>query len=639
VRKSKNRYFEENLNANVKNPKKSWELLKEVTIGTKQNKKIQKISVNGEQISDSLLIAEEFNSFFTNIGKTISDSVRPTSVDPIDLMPDYPDLNNLVLTEIGPNHLCELIKTFETKSSCDLDGISIKLLKHVIFDISVPLAHIFNLSLANGTFPSKLKTSRTVPIFKAGSPLLCDNYRPISLLSTLSKLLEKIVCKQLVAHLEGNSLIYAHQYGFQHGKSTEHNLIQLTNYLHSALNEKKYALGIFLDLKKAFDVCSHAILIRKLDKLGIKNTALSWFKSYLKGRQQRVDINGNLSSSRALDISVLQGSILGPILFLCYINDLHLCTSLFTSMFADDTACADADSDLHSLITRANCELKKVALWFRANKMAVNIGKTKFIVFHNRGKNVDLNGLNIVYDDNEPLADDPHLVVPLERYHDGHPKPECRAYKLLGIHLDEHLNFNFHTNFLCNKLSRSLFCIRRAKNILTPLALKTLYFAFIQSHLNYCPIILSSISQQNFNQIKLIQKKAIRIVTNSTYTAHTAPLFAQLQILPYELIVKQSKLLFMHSVEHNYAPNSFNGVWTKNLVNQGNRPLRNADNFMLPNPRTELFKKSPLYSLPLEWNNLDESRYIRNKNSFKTVIKFSLLNALIDSLQENQPNI
>ncbi len=100
-----------------------------------------------------------------------------------------------------------------------------------------------------------------------------------------------------------------------------------------------------------------------------------------------------------------------------------------------------------------------------------------------------MNGREIVYDDNEPLADDPHLVVPLERYHDGHPKPECRAYKLLGIHLDEHLNFNYHTNFLCNKLSRYLFCIRRAKNILTPTALKTLYFAFIQSHLNYCPVI------------------------------------------------------------------------------------------------------------------------------------------------------
>jgi hypothetical protein len=264
--------------------------------------------------------------------------------------------------------------------------------------------------------------------------------------------------------------------------------------------------------------------------------------------------------------------------------------------------------------------------------MAVNIDKTKFIIFHNRGKNVDMNGRQIVYDDNEPLADDPRLVVPLERYHDGHPKPECRAYKLLGIHLDEHLNFNYHTNFLCNKLSRSLFCIRRAKNILTPTALKTLYFAFIQSHLNYCPTILSSISQQNFNQIKLIQKKAIRIITNSAYTAHTAPLFAQLQILPYELIVKQSKLLFMHSIEYNYAPPSFANIWTKNYINQGDRPLRNADNFMLPNPHTELFKKSPLYSLPFEWNNLDETKYIRNRTTFKTAIKFSLLNTLIDSI-------
>ena len=635
VRKSKIQFYEESLNANVKNPKKTWEILKEVTIGKKQNKKIEKLVVGGKEISDPQLIAEEFNSFFTDIGKTISESVRPTTVDPIELMPEYPNLENLVLTEVGPNMLCEIIKTFESKSSCDLDGISIKLLKQVITEISVPLAHIFTLSIANGTFPAKLKTSRTVPIFKAGSPLLCDNYRPISLLSTLSKLLEKIVCRQLVAHLEVNDLIYEHQYGFQQGKSTEHNLIQLTNFLHSALNEKKYALGIFLDLKKAFDVCSHEILIRKLHKLGIRDTALSWFKSYLQGRQQKVDINNNLSSSKALDISVLQGSILGPILFLCYINDLHFCTSLFTSMFADDTACADADTDLDSLIARANTELKKIALWFRANKMAVNIGKTKYIVFHNRGKKVDMTGRNIFYDDNEPLAEDHHLVVPLERYHDGHLKPECRAYKLLGIYLDEHLSFNYHTNFLCSKLSRSLFCIRRAKNILTPSALKTLYFAFIQSHLNYCPIILSSISQQNFNQIKLIQKKAIRIITNSTYTAHTAPLFAQLQILPYELLVKQSKLLFMHTIEYNNAPSSFAGIWAKNYINQGNRPLRNADKFMLPNPHTELFKKSPLYCLPMEWNNLNDARYIQNRYTFKTTIKFSLLATVIDSIHEN----
>jgi hypothetical protein len=635
IRKSKSKYFEDSLNENVKNPKKTWEILKEATVGTKFNPKIEKITVGGKQISDPPVIAEEFNKFFTSIGTSISNSVRFTATDPISLMPDNPNIANLNLELIGPGHLCEIVKTFESKTSCDLDGISTKLLKHTIQEISIPLSHIFNLSTTTGTFPSQLKTSRTVPIFKAGSPLLCDNYRPISLLSTLSKLLEKIVCRQLVAHLEDNNLIYAHQYGFQHNKSTQHNLIQLTNFINTALNDKKYAIGIFLDLKKAFDVCSHSILIRKLQKLGIRDTALKWFTSYLQGRQQKVDINGSISSSRALDISVLQGSILGPILFLCYINDLHCNTNLFTSMFADDTACADADSDLNSLIARANTELKRIALWFRANKMVVNISKTKFIIFHNKGKTVDMNGLSVVYDDNEPLGADPHLVVPLERYHSNHENPDCRAYKLLGIYLDETLSFNHHTNFLCNKLNRSLFCMRRAKNLLSHSALKTLYFAFIQSHLNYCPIILSSISQQNFNQIKLIQKKAIRIITGSNYTAHTAPLFAQLQILPYELIIKQAKLLFMHSIEYNYAPSSFVGIWTKNFVIQGDRPLRNADNYTLPNPRTELFKKSPLYTLPLEWNNLDDNRYIRNKTTFKTALKYILLNSLLDELAGN----
>ena len=618
--------------ANVKNPKKTWDLLKEATVGSKQSKKIDSLTVNGNLVMDQQLIAEEFNSFFTSIGNTISESVRPTATDPIHMMPDLPNLTELNLSNIEPGLLCDLVKSFEPKTSCDLDGISIKLLKHVIQDICTPLAHIFNLSTIHGKFPSKLKTSRTVPIFKAGSPLICDNYRPISLLSTLSKLLEKIVCKQLVGHLEDNNLLYTHQYGFQHGKSTEHNLIQLTNFINSALNEKKYAIGIFLDLKKAFDVCSHSILLHKLEKMGIRGVTLDWFTSYLQNRMQKVDINGNLSTSKSLDISVLQGSILGPILFLCYINDLHLCTSLFTTMFADDTACADSDSCLDTLITRANTELKKIALWFRANKMAVNIGKTKYIIFHNKGKDTNMKGQSILFDDNELNLNDPLLITPLERYHDNHPLPECRAYKLLGLHLDEHLNFNHHTNFLCNKLTRSLFCIRRAKHLLSCAALRSLYFAFIHSHLNYCPNILSTNSQQNFNRIKLIQKKAIRIVTNSDYTAHTYPLFAQLQILPYEHIIKQAKLLFMHSVVHNYSPLSFSNIWTRNSVNQGHRQLRNADDFMLPQPRTELFKKSLLYTLPLEWNKMDENKLNPNRTSFKTAIKYKLLNEILDTI-------
>jgi hypothetical protein len=208
----------------------------------------------------------------------------------------------------------------------------------VIYEISVPLAHIFKLSLENGVFPEKLKSSRVVPIFKAGDARSCDNYRPISLVSSLSKILEKIVAVRLTNHLQLNNLLYTHQYGFQRNMSTEHNLVQVVNFISKAINNGKYCIGIFLDLKKAFDVCSHDILLKKLVKFGIEGNALNWFKSYLSNRCQKVDINGKFSSEALINISVMQGTILGPILFLCYINDIYTATGLFTCLFADDTS-------------------------------------------------------------------------------------------------------------------------------------------------------------------------------------------------------------------------------------------------------------------------------------------------------------
>jgi hypothetical protein len=191
--------------------------------------------------------------------------------------------------------------------------------------------------------------------------------------------------------VQDQHLLYEHQYGFQRGKSTEQNLIHLTNYIYNALNDKKYCLGLFLDLKKAFDVCSHNILLKKLPKYGINDTALKWFESYLKDRQQKVEINGSLSSTKTLNISVIQGSILGPILFLIYINDLYTASKLLKLMFADDTAGLASHNNINDLITFVNTELKKIARWFRANKMAVNVSKTKFIIFHTKGKKIPPN--------------------------------------------------------------------------------------------------------------------------------------------------------------------------------------------------------------------------------------------------------
>jgi hypothetical protein len=167
------------------------------------------------------------------------------------------------------------------------------------------------------------------------------------------------------------------------------------------LNDGNFCIGVFLDLKKAFDVCSHSILLKKLSKMGINNTALRWFTNYLSGRSQRVDINGNLSDELGLDISVIQGSILGPILFLCYINDFYTATSLFSVLFADDTTCLSKGKNLNELIIYVNNELQKIANWFRANKMAVNTSKTKFIVFRTRGKVIDPNECRLLFNNNE----------------------------------------------------------------------------------------------------------------------------------------------------------------------------------------------------------------------------------------------
>ncbi len=315
--------------------------------------------------SDPVAIATEFNAFFSEIGTKISNSVKNTGLDPTSNIPNYPNLQCIDLGTVTPMHVCDILKSMSPKNSLDLYEVSTKLLKNIAVEVSLPLFHILNLSLTTGVFPKALKTSRIVPIFKTGDPESCDNYRPISLLSSMSKILEKIVCVQLVNHLDRNNLLYINQFGFQRGKSTEHNLSKAINFIGNAMNEGLYSIGVFFDFKKAFDVVPHDILLNKLNKLGIRGTAWDWFKSYLSERKQVVDINGHISNSLDIIISVLQGSILGPILFLCFINDLHEVTKLLTLMFADNTCCLNSNKNLNTLIAETNVEINKIAIWFR----------------------------------------------------------------------------------------------------------------------------------------------------------------------------------------------------------------------------------------------------------------------------------
>ena len=251
-----------------------------------------------------------------------------------------------------------------------------------------------------------------------------------------------------------------------------------------------YCLGVFLDLKKAFDVCSHEILLKKLKRMGILGTTYNWFASYLSNREQCVDIDGNLSDFLSLDISVIQGSTLGPILFLCYINDFWNATTLFSVLFADDTTALAKGLVLSELIDYVNAELQKISLWYQANKMAVNTSKTKYIIFRTHGKPVNPEQCKIVFNSNEiGKIENPELIKPIDRiYNEGNEK----SFKLLGVYFDEYLSFSAHISQLCNKISKSLYCLNRIKNLINTVAMKKLYSAMVHSNIVYCLNVYSS---------------------------------------------------------------------------------------------------------------------------------------------------
>ncbi len=223
-------------------------------------------------------------------------------------------------------------------------------------------------------------------------------------------------------------------------------------------------------------------------------------------------------------------------------------------------------------------------------------------------------------------SNDPNLVIPLKRIKKG---SEDKYYKYLGIHIDEHLTFEYHIDHICNKLSRALYCLNRVKRVLDTKALISIYYSLFHSHLLYCCNIISCVSKTNLKRITILQKKAVRAITNSEYNSHTAHLFLKCKIMPFENLLIMQRALFMHSIYHNYQHISFNTMFTKNQIRDHDHTLRNLNNFYLPQPHTDAFKRSPSYLLPKTWNELpDETKCLSNRYTFKIALKNNIFGQL-----------
>jgi Reverse transcriptase (RNA-dependent DNA polymerase) len=341
-----------------------------------------------------------------------------------------------------------------------------------------------------------------------------------------------MVSNRLTLYLERQQLLISSQYGFRKNHSTYMSLLDIYDKISEACDKNKYSVGIFIDLSKAFDTINHDILLCKLFHYGVRGLALDWFKSYLCNRKQYVVWNGTSSTHRTITCGVPQGSVLGPLLFILYINDIVNCSHILQFiLFADDTNLFYSNCDIVQLQRIVNQELEKLAVWFRANRLSLNIRKTNFIMFGLKHLN---NSVTIKIND-----------IVIERVY---------CTKFLGVYIDSKLTWKNHIAHVASKIARGLGAINRAKHILSRKLLSVLYYTMIYPYLSYCNIIWGTASATLLNKLTVLQKRALRIMSNSYYRAHSNPLFVKFGLLKLEDIHILQTALFLFKFKYKVLP-------------------------------------------------------------------------------------
>lgn len=599
-REAKQQYYKLLFNKYRHDIRKSWELMR--TIIKKKNDKSnisESFKLDNKTINDPKDIASAFCDYFTNIGPNLSKQIPPPIKTSNQYMHNNPPINSLFMIPTDINEISTIIKQMKPKKSTGPDNISSWLLRELNLSISEPLSIIINKSMEQGIFPNQLKLAKIIPIYKSKDKEQFNNYRPISLLSSISKIFEKIVYKRLYTFIE--PVLYNKQFGFRTKRSTIQAVMELCVDIMDSFENKQITMATFLDLSKAFDTIDHNILIGKLFKYGIRGIALDWFTSYLKDRKHFIQYKSQSSPINLIQTGVPQGSVLGPLLFIIYTNDLPHCLSNTNStkciLFADDTTIYETSTDLNRLYNSMNDNLNTLADWFRANKLSLNVSKTIYMIFGN--SQIVLN--------NEPpvLKLGPEIIKRVE------------TTKFLGLHIDDKLKWTKHLKHIKSKLSSSLFAIRSAKHILNSKQLKTIYSAMFHPYLEYGAILWGSARQTVLRPIELMQKKALRLITNSQYNTHTDPLFKAQNILKVKDLHDVQVNKFMYQYQNNSLPETLSNLFTNNHIIH-NHATRHSNDPHIMHRRTTLAAQSIIHKGPKLWQSIEQ-----NTKESKTIHTFS----------------
>ena len=417
------------------------------------------------------------------------------------------------------------------------------------------------------------------------------------------------------------NIIFDSQFGFRKGHSTCHAILDFVKTIEDAIENGEFAVGVFCDLSKAFDTINHDILLEKLCHYGIRGPMYDWLKSYLSGREQYVEMNGSTSGRLPISTGVPQGSILGPLLFIIYINDLPAASKLKTVMFADDSNLIIKGKDLSILKNNLNTELEGINDFFKANKLKLNASKTKLVCFRKKSQLINYEDIQI--------------------YLDGTLLTFEEDATFLGVKIDSHLSWDKQCNHVANTISRNNGAINRVKKLLPPPSLKILYCSLILPHLQYGLAAWGGCLGQSKKRIINIQKRAIRTVSKSYFTSHTEPRMKELGLMKFEDLYKQQCTTLIHNISIRQAPAQMSSLinFDKDLPRQGLRSHdSNPHHVRLPIGKSRVFLNGFRCKGPLTWNELPrELQNVQEKIGFKFRLKRFLLASYSNEIVCNNP--
>lgn len=568
-------------------------------------------------------VTEKFNTFYTSVADNLV-SKLPNIVNNFGssfVFNFYSSKgvqpNRFSFSIVSENKVFKYLEGLYTNKVVGLDGISSRFLKDSASIIADPLSHIINLSIIQGVVPDDFKSARVVPIYKMNDKTDVGNYRPVSILSVVSKVIERVIYDQLEEYLVKRNLLYDFQSGFRHGFSTDTCLIYLTDYIRFQMDKGHLVGMILLDLQKAFDTVNHSILLMKLKATGLSELSVQWFSSYLSDRCQLVELSGVRSSTAKVTCGVPQGSILGPLLFLIYVNDMSAAIKNKLLLYADDSAILVSAKNKHDIENTLCHDLNIVSQWLICNKLSLHLGKTESILFGSQRRLSSQSSLNISCN--------------------GQTIESKTSVKYLGAIIDQCLSFDSMARNVIKKSNARLKFLYRKSEFLTHHTKKLLVSSLIQCHFDYaCSVWFNSLTKELKQKLQVSQNKLVRFVLNLHPRSHLGKEhFVKINWLPVADRVNQITVCHVFKIYLNTAPAYMSEHFTP-VSDIHNYPTRfrvklntNLDRSILTDSKRYTVPvvkgfgiKSFAYSGCTLWNSLPQ--YIRDSRtpySFKSRVK------------------